>query len=244
MRRSPANLVELDLATRSQRSMACRWRQTDASAKFAEQAIFLYTLLMSSRPKKTKPLRSPKPQPQQRRKASPQKAAPPRSTTATAKPKKRPRPKKPAGSPATRAITRKIGKLILAASAGHLKKDAARMLGVREYDVKNLLAGNQPSLSMVIRLVSGGRFAPRPLLEGRALQKLPKSVSTRGVQQRFISARIRQAAAQKSAPALAEATGLTVTGIYQLRSGKPAGLHAVLGFMLAGVSVESLFFGA
>jgi hypothetical protein len=177
-----------------------------------------------------------------KKKKTPARRAPAKKAATTAS-RKKPRPKKPAGSPETRALTKKIGALILAASAGSTKKEAATALGLRDYDIKNLMAGNQASLAMVIRLVTGGRFAPRPLLEGRTLQKLPASASTKGVQQRFISARVRQAAALKSAPALAEETGLTVPGIYQLRAGKPAGLQTVLAFMLAGTSVDALFFG-
>jgi hypothetical protein len=154
------------------------------------------------------------------------------------------RRQKRAGSPDTRRMVRDIGKRILAQCAGQSPNDVADRLGLDSYDVKNLRAGNLPSLDMVLKLVTKGRFSPESIIYGKTFRKLSPRVSTKNAQPRLINARIRKLAASKPAQEWGNATGLAVHSIYQLRvSGARAGLHTVLGFLNAGITMEELFFG-
>ena len=169
---------------------------------------------------------------------------PERKAAAARKPGKRVREQKPAGSPTTRQMVRQIGKRILDFCADCTPVEGAKQLGLDSYDIKNLRAGNLPSLDMVIKLVRDGRFSPKSILLGKKLEKLAPKVSTASVQQRLINNRVRTMAASKPAQEWGKATGLAVHSIYQLRvAGARAGIHTVLGFMNAGVSLDELFFG-
>ncbi len=154
------------------------------------------------------------------------------------------KPQKRAGSPETRRMVSQIGKRILGHCAGRSPNEVAKELGLDAYDVKNLRAGNSPSLDMVLKLVNKGRFSPESIIYGKKFEKLGSRVSTRPAQQRLINARVRKLAASKPAQEWGDATGLAVHSIYQLRvSGARAGLHTVLGFLNAGVSLDELIFG-
>lgn len=157
---------------------------------------------------------------------------------------KRSRKQKPAGSITTRQMVRKIGKRILEYVSDCTPVEGAKLLGLDSYDIKNLRAGNLPSLDMVIKLVRDGRFSPKSIMLGKKLEKLSSKVSTQSVQQRLINNRVRTLAASKPAQAWGKSTGLAVHSIYQLRvAGARAGIHTVLGFMNAGVTLEEIFFG-
>jgi hypothetical protein len=112
---------------------------------------------------------------------------------------KRVREQKPAGSPATRQMVRQIGKRILDYCADCTPVEGAKQLGLDSYDIKNLRAGNLPSLDMVIKLVRDGRFSPKSILLGKKLEKLAPKVSTASVQQRLINNRVRALASGKPA---------------------------------------------
>ena len=154
------------------------------------------------------------------------------------------RRQKRAGSDKTRSMVRDIGKRILAQCAGQSPNDVAKRLGLDSYDIKNLRAGNLPSLDMVLKLVTKGRFSPESIIYGKSFKKLAAGVSTKNAQPRLINTRIRKLAASKPAQEWGNATGLAVHSIYQLRvSGARAGLHTVLGFLNAGIPLEEIFFG-
>lgn len=167
----------------------------------------------------------------------------------SARPKRRtgrPRgvPAKTRGSPMTRRTIRRIAQCILDETAGDTVERGARRLGLVPHDIKNLRAGNLPSLQQILRLVAKGRYCPEALIFDNELRKLPSRFSTRKAQRRQISARIRKLAAGRDAASLARRTGLSIYSIYQLRVGNsPPGIHALLGFVNAGVPVFEVFFG-
>ena len=167
----------------------------------------------------------------------------------SARPRKRagrPRgvPAKTRGSPMTRRTIRRIARRILADTADHTVEEGAKRLGLVPHDIKNLRAGNLPSLQQLLRLVAKGRCCPEALIFDDEIRKLPSRTSTRQVQRRLISARIRKLASERDAASLARKTGLSIYSIYQLRVGNsPPGIHALLGFVNAGVPVSEIFFG-
>lgn len=155
------------------------------------------------------------------------------------------RPQKRPGSPQTRRMVGEIGKRILAFCKGHTPNEVAEKLGLDAYDVKNLRAGNLPSLDMVLKMVTNGRYSPESIIYGKNLSKLDSRISTKNAKPKLINERVRKLAASKPAQQWGKATGLAVHSIYQLRvSGARAGLHTVLGFLNAGVSINELFYGA
>jgi hypothetical protein len=161
-----------------------------------------------------------------------------KATKRTTRPQKRP------GSPQTRKMVEEIGKRILGFCKGHTPNEVAVKLGLDAYDVKNLRAGNLPSLDMVLKMVDAGRYSPESIIYGKALTKLDSKVSTKNAKPKLINERVRKLAASKPAQDWGKATGLAVHSIYQLRvSGARAGLHTVLGFLNAGVSIDELFYG-
>jgi hypothetical protein len=161
-----------------------------------------------------------------------------KATKRTTRPQKRP------GSPQTRKMVEEIGKRILGFCKGHTPNEVAAKLGLDAYDVKNLRAGNLPSLDMVLKMVDTGRYSPESIIYGKALTKLDSKVSTKNAKPNLINERVRKLAASKPAQDWGKATGLAVHSIYQLRvSGARAGLHTVLGFLNAGVSIGELFYG-
>jgi len=138
-----------------------------------------------------------------------------RKTVRRARPARR--RQKRAGSGKTRTMVRDIGKRILAQCAGQSPNDVAKRLGLDSYDIKNLRAGNLPSLDMVLKLVTKGRFSPESIIYGRTFKKLGPGVSTKNAQPRLINTRIRKLASSKPAQDWGRTTGLAVHSIYQLR---------------------------
>lgn len=148
------------------------------------------------------------------------------------------------GTRKTRRTIQKIANRILDETSKSTVEEGAKRLGLVNHDIKNLRAGNLPSLQLVLRLIAKGRYSPEALIRDGQLKKLPKSASTRPAQQRLISGRIRKLAKEQEAASLVKATGLSIYHIYQLRVGnKPAGIHTVLGFIDAGSSPDEIFFG-
>jgi hypothetical protein len=144
----------------------------------------------------------------------------------------------------TRRTIRRIARRILAETADCTVEEGAKRLGLVPHDIKNLRAGNLPSLQQVLRLVATGRYCPEALIFDDALRKLPPRFATRPAQRRLISARIRKLAGERDAASLARKTGLSVYSIYQLRVGNsPPGIHALLGFINSGVPASEIFFG-
>jgi hypothetical protein len=141
------------------------------------------------------------------------------------------------GSQSSRKQIRRIAARILKEAEGHTREEAAARTGAHVDDIKNLKAGNLPSLKLVLRIVREGGFDPDALIKKNAFRKLPASVSTRNARAKLISARIRKLAKEKDPAALAKATGLSIYTIYQHRvANKRVGLHTILSFIDAGVA--------
>jgi len=149
------------------------------------------------------------------------------------------------GSEASRQQIRRLARRILKEARGRTREEAAALTGAHVNDIKNLKAGNLPSLKLVLRVVRNGRFDPDALIERNDLKKLPASRSTRGARASLISARIRKLAKENDPSMLAAATGLSVYTIYQHRvANKQVGLHTILSFVDAGVvSARKIFLG-
>jgi hypothetical protein len=121
---------------------------------------------------------------------------------------------------------------------------AAERLGLVTHDINNLKAGNRASLDIVIKLINRGGFSPESIIYGPGLKKMRGAGSTRTVRKGLISSRIRQLARSRPAQEWSKSTELSIHSIYQLRiAGSRAGIHAVLGFINAGIPVQKLFFG-
>ena len=148
------------------------------------------------------------------------------------------------GGKNTRAVLRAICERILWHCRGSTAAAAAEQLGLATHDINNLKAGNRASLDIVIKMINKGGFSPESIIFGSGLKKMNPAARKRTVRKSSISARIRQLARSKPAQQWSEATELSIHSIYQLRfSGSRAGIHAVLGFINAGVSVRELFYG-
>ena len=92
------------------------------------------------------------------------------------------------------SLYRRIARRILADTADYTVEEGAKRLGLVPHDIKNLRAGNLPSLQQLLRLIAKGRYCPEALIFNDELRKLPPRVSTRQAQRRLISARIRKLA--------------------------------------------------
>ncbi|MFT5696158.1 MAG: hypothetical protein ACI9QQ_002138, partial [Myxococcota bacterium] len=101
------------------------------------------------------------------------------------------------GSQSSRKQIRRIAARILKEAEGHTREEAAARTGAHVDDIKNLKAGNLPSLKLVLRIVREGGFDPDALIKKNAFRKLPASVSTRNARAKLISARIRKLAKEK-----------------------------------------------
>lgn len=149
------------------------------------------------------------------------------------------------GSQTSRQQIRRIAARILKEAEGHTREEAAARTGAHVDDIKNLKAGNLPSLKLFLRIVREGGFDPDALIRKNAFKKLPASVSTKNARAKLISARIRKLAKEEDPAALAKATGLSIYTIYQHRvANKRVGLHTILAFVDAGVvNAREIFFG-
>jgi hypothetical protein len=149
------------------------------------------------------------------------------------------------GSQVSRRQIRQIAQRILKEAKGRTREEASARTGAHVDDIKNLKAGNLPSLKLFLRVVRNGRFDPDALIKKNDLKKLPKSVTTRGARAKLISARIRKLSKEQDPAKLAKATGLSIYTIYQHRvANKRVGLHTILAFIDAGVvSAREVFLG-
>ena len=149
------------------------------------------------------------------------------------------------GSQASRRQIRQIAQRILKEAKGRTPLEASPRTGAHVTDIKNLKAGNLPSLKLVLRVVRDGRFDPEALIKKNDLKKLPSGVSTKNARAKLISARIRKIAKEQHPATLAKAAGLSIYTIYQHRvANKRAGLHTILAFIDAGVvSAREIFLG-
>ena len=149
------------------------------------------------------------------------------------------------GSLASRRIIRQVAKRILKEAEGRTREEAAVLTGAHVDDIKNLKAGNLPSLKLFLRVVREGRFDPDALIKKNALRKLPSGVSTRNAHSKQISQRIRKLAKEMDPAKLSKSTGLSIYTIYQHRvAEKRVGLHTILSFVDSGVvSAREIFLG-
>ena len=147
------------------------------------------------------------------------------------------------GSKTSRRQVRRIAQLILKEAKGRTREEASERTGAHVDDIKNLKAGNLPSLKLVLRVVRNGRCDPNVLISKYQLKKLPAGVSTKGARSEQIAARIRKLAKESDPAELAAKTGLSIYTIYQHRvAGKRVGLHTILAFVDAGVVKASQIF--
>ena len=125
----------------------------------------------------------------------------------------------PQGTARTRAQVNAPGQRILDFAAEQTIREAAARMGLDYFDLKNLRAGNQASLNMVLKLITIGYFNPEELLtngqfvtlKGRARSRV------RGLTKAMISEHIRKLSASRPAKDWSRLTGLTPASIYQLR---------------------------
>ena len=148
------------------------------------------------------------------------------------------------GTAATRRMQRCLAKHILALTKGCTKSEAAKRTGLTVNDIKNLRAGNMPSLRWLICLVRFLRVTPESVVKSGPLDKLPDSVNTRGAQLRLIRARMRHIARSRVPAELADESGLAIMTIYIMRGPNcSVGLHSYLAFVDAGYSASELLLG-
>ncbi|MCP5040376.1 MAG: hypothetical protein GY944_05050 [bacterium] len=149
------------------------------------------------------------------------------------------------GSQVSRRQIRQIAQRILKEAKGRTREEASARTGAHVDDIKNLKAGNLPSLKLFLRVVRDGRYDPEVLIKKNELKKLPASVSTRSARAKLISERIRKVAKDGDPATLAQDTGLSIYTIYQHRvANKRVGLHTILAFVDAGaVSAREVFLG-
>lgn len=150
------------------------------------------------------------------------------------------------GSQTSRRQIRQIAQRILKEAKGCTREEASARTGAHVDDIKNLKAGNLPSLKLFLRVVRDGRFDPEALIKKNDLKKLPSGASTKNARAKLISARIRKISKQQDPARLAKATGLSIYTIYQHRvANKRVGLHTILAFIDAGVvSAREIFLGS
>jgi len=138
-----------------------------------------------------------------------------------------------------------LANTILDLTEGHSIAESAAITGLTTNDIKNLRAGNMPSLRSLLCLVRTLRKTPRSLISGGRLQPLPKEASLRSATEAKVRSRI-QAHSRENDPAdLAERSGLSIASIYQYRSlNDKMGLHAYLAFVDAGYDADELLLGS
>jgi len=121
----------------------------------------------------------------------------------------------------------------------------AEMVGLHPNDIKNLRAGNMPSLRTLVGLIRQLKVTPESLLSRGQLEPLSRGTNTRGVQERLVKSRIQKISRACDPAELAEATGLSIATVYQYRSKNfKVGLHTYLAFVSAGYSASELLLGS
>lgn len=160
--------------------------------------------------------------------------------------KHRPTPKQGVrGTESTRRRQLNLANTILDLTEGHSIAESSAITGLTTNDIKNLRAGNMPSLRSLLCLVRALRKTPRSLISGGKLMPLSKEVTLRGATEAKVRSRI-QAHSRENDPAdLAERSGLSIASIYQYRSlNDKMGLHAYLAFVDAGYDADELLLGS
>jgi len=149
------------------------------------------------------------------------------------------------GSSASRRIIRQIAKRILQESQGRTREEAAEVTGALVSDIKNLKAGNLPSLKLFLRVVRDGGYDPDVLIREGELRKLPPRTSTRNARSKLISERVHKLAKSYDPAELSKLTGLSIYTIYQHRvADKRVGLHTLIALVISGVvSAREIFLG-
>lgn len=159
--------------------------------------------------------------------------------------KRRPTPKQGSrGTRQTRRMQLHLARHILRLTKSRSIAEGAELVGLTTNDIKNLRAGNMPSLRSLLCLVRTQRVTPSSLLSTGELQPLPRRASLRGATERNIKARIQRISRESDPATLAEASGLSIASIYQYRSlNDKIGLHAFLAFVSAGFDADELLLG-
>ena len=181
-----------------------------------------------------------------RKKAGARKKAPAKKIAAKRGPGRPPGgDSKTRGSQTSRRQIRQIAQCILQESKGKTRGEASALTGAHVDDIKNLKAGNLPSLKLLLRVIRNGHFDPEALIKNSNFNKLPSNVSTRNARSKLIAARIRKLAKEREPAKLAKQTGLSIYTIYQHRVvNKRVGLHTILSFIQAdAVSAREIFLG-
>jgi hypothetical protein len=169
-----------------------------------------------------------------------------RKPSATPKAARAKRSIKPQGNAQSRREVRDATKRALAACAHLTPTHAAAHLGVGVDDVRNMRAGNQLTVAILVKMIRIGGYDPRSVLMGPALRKLPKTRDTRGAQQRLINARMRALVWSGNGMEWARQTGLSIVGVYGIRYDKTANikLGTILAFVAVGPKLEDIIFGS
>ncbi len=149
------------------------------------------------------------------------------------------------GSSASRRIIRQIAKRILKEAEGRTREEAASLTGALVSDIKNLKAGNLPSLKLFLRVVRDGGFDPDALIHDNELRRLPPRTSTRNARSKLISDRVHKLAKSYDPAELSKTTGLSIYTIYQHRvADKRVGLHTLIALVISGVvTAREIFLG-
>ncbi|MCH7599649.1 MAG: hypothetical protein IH973_07835 [Myxococcales bacterium] len=196
--------------------------------------------------RKASAVKSPRKKAAAKKKAGARKKAPAKKIAAKRGPGRPPGgDSKTRGSQTSRRQIRQIAHCILQESKGKTRGEASALTGAHVDDIKNLKAGNLPSLKLLLRVIRNGHFDPEALIKNSNFKKLPSNVSTRNARSKLIAARIRKLAKEREPAKLAKQTGLSIYTIYQHRVvNKRVGLHTILSFIQAdAVSAREIFLG-
>ena len=120
-----------------------------------------------------------------------------------------------------RKIARELRARVLKHCEKQTAKEASETMGLGPNDIANLRAGNGPSLMMLVRLITHGRFNAQTIIWGPTLRKSPKTTKVDGVRAELITRRVSQITIDSSPQELAKKTGLAAITIYQYRTRPP-----------------------
>jgi DNA-binding phage protein len=137
-----------------------------------------------------------------------------------------------------------LAKHIQNLTEGSTIAESAKRVGLTTNDIKNLRAGNMPSLRALLCVVRTRMTSPSSLISSGPLEALPKGISLRGATERHVKARIQRISRENDPASLAAESGLSIASIYQYRSlNDKIGLHAFLAFVSAGYDADELLLG-
>ncbi len=148
------------------------------------------------------------------------------------------------GTPASRRMQRQLANHILTLTKKSTLIEAAELTDLKTSDIKNQRAGNMPSLPIFLKVVKKMRWTPESLLAKGELKKLHGRVRTQGAEMQKIRQRIQKICQVNDAQALAKATRIPISNIYQTRThNAKVGLHTFLSIVSAGFSANALLLG-